>query len=226
MCGRIAASISGADQLMEQFLLRILNVEIIERYNVAPGQQVLAIVQSRQGHREAASLRWGLIPEWAKEAAVGYKMINARAETVADKPAYRTALRTKRCIIPASGFYEWRRSGKQKTPYYFYLRSQQLMALAGLWAEWRCPTDGQIIRSFTILTTTPNVLVQPMHDRMPVLLDQDGVDIWLDHTKVDIPLLQQLFRPFPADAMDAYPVSSYVNSPANEGPECIARVAV
>jgi putative SOS response-associated peptidase YedK len=225
VCGRIASNISGADQLIAQFLLDSLNFNITPRYNIAPSQDVLTVVQNGVGLREAVMLRWGLIPSWAKEAGIGNKMINARCETVAEKVGFRYALRERRCIIPATGFYEWQRAGSGKTPYHFRLRSGALMGLAGLWEEWHGP-DGNVIRSFTIITTSANSLVAPMHNRMPVLLSLEQRELWLDHSQFDLPLITSLMQPYSTDEMEAYPVSSYVNSPRNEGPECIERVAV
>jgi putative SOS response-associated peptidase YedK len=224
MCGRIASNISGADQLIAQFLLNQLSLDIVPRYNVAPSQPVLNIIQDANANRVANYMRWGLIPSWAKDAAIGYKMINARGETVTEKPSYRAALRRRRCIIPATGFYEWERKGKQKTPYHFYLRSGELMALAGLWETWISPA-GEEVLSFTIITTSANELLRPIHDRMPVLLGKEQVEIWLDHSNYDQELLTSLLAPYPAERMAAYQVSAYVNSPANEGPECIEPVA-
>ncbi|HHT27249.1 MAG TPA: SOS response-associated peptidase [Firmicutes bacterium] len=224
MCGRIASNISGADQLIAQFLIDQPSLDILPRYNIAPSQPVLNIIQDEIARRTATFMRWGLIPSWAKDAAIGNRMINARGETVAEKPAYRSALRRRRCIIPATGFYEWERKGKVKTPYHFYLRSGELMALAGLWETWISPAGDEVL-SFTIITTAANELLRPIHDRMPVLLGREQVEIWLDHSHYDQALLTSLLVPYPPERMAAYQVSTYVNSPANEGPKCIAPVA-
>jgi putative SOS response-associated peptidase YedK len=225
MCGRIASNISGADQLIEQFQLQdLLDVDIFPRYNVAPRQQVLAVVQDEQGGRKAVNLRWGLVPSWAKEEAIGYRMINARCETVATKPAFRNAFRYRRCVIPASGFYEWRRAGKQKEPYFVRLRSGKLMALAGLWEVWHGAEPPLL--TTTIITTGANAMVAPIHDRMPVILSAAGVDQWLDHSTFDLPLLTTLMQPYPAEELEAYRVSPLVNSPKNDVPECMAPLAV
>ena len=225
MCGRIASNISGAEQILEQFGLRSLSVDFQPRYNIAPGQDVLAVTQNRQGERQATYLRWGLLPAWAKDPAIANKMINARAETVAEKPSFSLALRHRRCVIPATGFYEWLHHGKQKTPYYLSLESGAPMALAGLWEEWHGP-QALITRSFTVLTTQANSLVEPIHNRMPVIVRPEMLDAWLDHSVYDLPLLTQMMQPYPAEGMSAHAVSDLVNSPQHDVPACIAPVAV
>lgn len=193
------------------------------RFNVAPSQPVPVVrlaPQQPQPQRELVWLRWGLIPSWAKDPAIGNRMINARAETVAEKPAYRAALRRRRCLVAADGFYEWQRTGKRKQPYFIRMRDDRPFALAGLWEAWEGP-DHSSIESCTLLTTEPNELLRPIHDRMPVILAADDYPRWLDPAAEEPGRLAPLLRPYPGGEMVAGPVSTFVNSPANEGPKCI-----
>jgi len=196
------------------------------RFNIAPSQPV-AVVRLAPGlhdsRRELVQLRWGLIPSWAKDPAMGNRMINARAETVAEKPAFRAALRRRRCLIPADGFYEWQRTGGQKQPYFIHLRDDRPFAFAGLWEAWEGP-DHAAVESCTILTTGPNELILPIHNRMPVILAPDAYQLWLDPALQQPGQLEDLLVPYPADEMTAQPVSTYVHSPAGEGPKCIQPV--
>jgi len=167
----------------------------------------------RTGQRELTFLNWGLVPSWAKDVGIGSKLINARAETLAQKPAFRAAFRSRRCLIPADGFYEWKKKSKQ--PYFIARKDGRPVAIAGLWEHWESP-DGSVIESFTIITTRPNELVKSIHDRMPALLPEDAWDGWLD-PDADLGELQSaLLTLFPADELDAWPVSSRVNSPAHD----------
>lgn len=225
MCGRYSLT-EALDVIVRHFLIQHVGPEVEAvygpSYNVAPSQQVL-VIGLRQGARAAAMHRWGLIPGWAKDPSIGYKMINARAETVHERPAYRTPFRHRRCLIPADSLYEWKRDGKKKQPYRFLMRDEAPFAFAGLWDEWRAP-DGQAIRSCTIITTEPNELIAPVHNRMPVILPPEAYDEWLDpSTEPD--RLHALLVPYPADRMKSYPVSTRVNSPANNDPELILPIA-
>jgi putative SOS response-associated peptidase YedK len=167
-------------------------------------------------------LRWGLIPPWATDAAVGARMINARAESVADKPAYRRPFREKRCLIPSDGFYEWQHRGARKQPFFIRLKEQPkgLFAMAGLWESWQSAA-GDRVESFTIVTTAANEVVRPVHDRMPLILDPKQYDAWLDPAVKDPAALQPLLQPFPAERLVAVPVGTLVNDPQNDGPQCI-----
>lgn len=219
MCGRFTLTASG-QVLMEELGLISIPEDYRPRYNVAPGQLILAARDGDAG-RKGAMLKWGLVPSWAKDPSIGYKMINARSETVAEKPSFRRAFDQRRCIIPADGFYEWRKDGKQKIPMRFRLRDGRPFAFAGLWEAWRPPDgEGETLFTCTILTTAANELVQPVHDRMPVILAQESLDLWLDR---DVPGegVVSLLRPYPAREMEAYEVSPRVNSVANEDPELI-----
>ena len=192
------------------------------RYNIAPTQEVLTVVGGEK--RRGGFMRWGLIPHWAKDLKIGSRMINARAETVAEKPSFRTALQRRRCLVLADGFYEWQRDGKNKRPMRIVMRSGEPFAFAGLWETWRDP-EGAVIPSCTIITTTPNDLLKPIHNRMPVILCRDLEDFWLDESVDDPAALTSVLTPYPDDAMEAYEVSSLVNSVANRGPEVLTPVA-
>lgn len=186
------------------------------RYNVAPTQPVPVV--RNLGPRPLEWLRWGLIPAWAKDASIGSRLINARAETLAEKPAFRSALRTRRCVILADGFYEWAVRGSGKQPFYFHRPDGHPFALAGLWETWR-PPDGAELLTCTIITTEANATVAPIHDRMPVIVDTDAVDAWL--APGEIAGWATLLQPCPADVLAAYPVSTLVNRPALDDPRCL-----
>lgn len=190
-------------------------------YNVAPSQKVPA-VRAADRHREMVLLSWGLIPSWAKETRVGYRMINARAETVADKPAYRAAFRRRRCLIPADGFYEWQQTGTGKQPWYIHMKQGGVFAFAGLWEHWE--GKDEVVESCSIIVTEANASVRPVHDRMPVIIDPPDYELWLDPKIQQADVLNSLLRPYPADEMIAYPVSKRVNSPANNDARCIEAV--
>jgi putative SOS response-associated peptidase YedK len=194
------------------------------RYNVAPSQSVAVVRQDAvRPVRLLSQMRWGLIPSWAKDATGGFKMINARAETAADMPAFREPLRLRRCLIPADGFYEWKREGKEKLPYCFTLADEAVFAFAGIWDEWRSP-QGPVITTCSMFTTTPNRLMQDIHDRMPVILERDAYDVWLDPGLQKVKELQPLLKPYPAEAMRRYRVSQRVNQVKNDDPECVAAI--
>ncbi len=192
------------------------------RFNIAPSQPVAVVRLAPQPstQRELAWLRWGLIPSWAKDPTIGNRMINARAETVAEKPAYRAAMRRRRCLLPADGFYEWQKVGRTKRPHFIRMKDDRPFALAGLWETWEGP-DHSRIESCTVLTTEPNELVRLIHDRMPVILDPTDYEPWLDPTMQNMDELVPLLHPYPSDRMKADAVSTLVNSPANDEPRCI-----
>ena len=219
MCGRFTLGATATD-LAAQFNLATVPTWT-PRYNIAPTQEVLVVVQpSLQGSREARLHRWGLVPSWAKDPAIGNRLINARAETVASKPAFRRAFKERRCLVLADGFYEWHKEGARKQPYHIRLRDGRPFAFAGLWEHW----EGQeaAIDSCTLLTTTPNEVMRPLHDRMPVILSATEYDQWLECRGQDVEPLHAILRPYPGDDLIAYPVSTRVNNPANETPECLA----
>lgn len=194
------------------------------RYNIAPTQDILSIRRTDDG-REAVLLKWGLIPSWAKDASMGAKLINARSETVMEKPSFREAFKKRRCIIPADGFYEWQRTGGRKQPYFFRMQDEHPFGFAGLWERWK-GADDQVINSCTILTTEANEILQSVHDRMPVILHPDNYELWLDVDMRKLDLVRELLRPFPASEMMAYPVSASINSPLNQGAQLIERAAL
>ena len=194
------------------------------RYNIAPTQPVLT-VRREYGKkvRRFSTMRWGLIPHWAKDMAIGNRTLNARSETVTKLPAFRDAILNKRCLIPADGFYEWRAMGRVKQPFCFEVGEGDVFALAGLWDQWGSP-EGEVIESCTILTTTPNCLVADMHDRMPVIVPADKYEIWLDPDVNDFEAIRDILKPYDADQMRRYPVSTKLNNSRNEGAEAAAPV--
>ncbi|WP_019123730.1 SOS response-associated peptidase [Brevibacillus massiliensis] len=221
MCGRFSLFANPLD-FMSEFEIDQLPFDWNPRYNIAPGQMIPAVIADG-GKRRAGQLRWGLVPSWAKDEKIGYKMINARAETLQEKPAFRRLFEKKRCIIPADGFYEWKQLDKGKQPMRITLKDDGLFAFAGLFDTWTSPA-GENVHSCTIITTKPNELVAEIHDRMPVILKKEDVGTWLDRERYDTDLLQSLLVPYDAEQMMAYPVASTVNSPKNDLPECIEEV--
>ena len=224
MCGRYTQS-KSAEIIARAF--QIDNVSDIEpRYNIAPTQSVLTVLQpSASANRQGKMLHWGLIPSWAKDRKMASKLINARAETVAEKPAFRSAFRKRRCLVVADGFYEWQQqeNKKQKQPFYFRLSDGEPFAFAGLWEHWQDAT-GEEIESCTVLTTEANDLMRPIHNRMPVILEPKNYDLWLDSEATKLELLQPLLHPYPTEEMTAYPVSTVVNKPVNDSAECINSI--
>jgi putative SOS response-associated peptidase YedK len=198
----------------------------VGRWNIAPSQDVIVVAnRAESGSYEAEAMRWGLVPFWAKDPAIGNKMINARAETLADKPAFRKCLERRRCIIPADGFYEWRKSsdGKIKVPLYIRMKDGHPFAFAGLWETWR-DEKGELLKSCTVITTGPNELMSTIHDRMPVILPREGVLDWLDPQPRSAEEMAAWLKPYPAEEMEAFPVGRNVNNPKNEGRELITCV--
>lgn len=215
MCGRFSLTVNEAE-LNEFFETAGGDAPYEARYNCAPTQMLAVITNEKL--RQLSYFRWGLIPGWAKDPSIGNKMINARAETITEKPSYKTALRARRCLVPADAFYEWKQNG-DKVPYRIYLKNSRLLAFAGLWDRWRTP-DGNEISSFTIITTGANRFMQPIHNRMPVILRREDEQLWLGSDNAAE--LLELLRPYPDEEMEAYPVSKLINSAANDFPEVIA----
>ncbi|KAA3664236.1 MAG: SOS response-associated peptidase [Chloroflexi bacterium] len=222
MCGRFAL-ISDTETLIDEFGVAPETLTAlppsVPRYNVAPTQPVAAIRLNPNKKRELTFFQWGLIPSWAKDIKMGSRMINARGETVAEKPSFRAAFKRRRCIIPADGFYEWQKLSSRKQPMYIHQANGAPFALAGLWEMWRSP-DGDALQTCTIITTTPNELMAPIHNRMPVILEREDFDMWLDPGDCPEQGLH-LIRPFPSEKMAAHPVSTFVNRPINDAPQCI-----
>ena len=219
MCGRYTLA-TPVGRLAEEFAFDSSSKDFRTSYNVAPTQQVPAVL-AEGGARRLEMLRWGLVPSWADDPGIGARMINARSETAPEKPSFRSAFRRRRCLIPADGFYEWKRENGGKQPYYFHMREGRPFAFAGLWENWN--KDGEI-RSCTILTTTANDVVEEVHERMPVILPRDHYDAWLD-PEAEGEEVAGLLVPYPGDDLEAYPVSRFVNSPGNDDPRCIEPAA-
>jgi putative SOS response-associated peptidase YedK len=224
MCGRYR--LSRRKQIIEEHFDAVSGEQDWSpRYNVAPTQPVPAIRQNpKEPVRELSLLRWGLIPSWSKDSSGAARMINARSETVDTLPAFRDALKSRRCLIPADGFYEWQRTGRTKQPYCFEVNNGELFAFAGIWDRWK-DGGGNWIRTCSILTTTPNAVTSAIHDRMPVILDPGHYDLWLDPGMKDAKAATELLRPFDARLMTCYPVSSRVNLVTNDDEECSRPVA-
>lgn len=223
MCGRFSLA-ADASELQAAFPGFFVPEQVSPRYNVAPTQPILAIPNNIE--KRADIFVWGLIPSWSKDPTIGVRMINARAEGLAEKPSFRGPYRYKRCIIPVTGFYEWKKNPeeKTKTPYNICMQGGGVFGLAGLWDEW-LSSDGSIVRSCTIITTTPNPLMAQLHDRMPVILAPQDYSTWLDPKPVKPGELDGLLKPYPQQHMAAYAVSTLVNSASNDSPVCVQAVA-
>lgn len=228
MCGRYAfyTPIEAVTRLFG--VSEVHAAGVAPRYNIAPTQEVPIVRvsafhgegEAHQPVRELALARWGLVPFWAKDATIGHRMINARGETVASKPAFRAAFRKRRCLVPADGFFEWQKTVSGKQPWYIHATGGEPLALAGLWELWEPPDDGAPLASCAIITTRANEFMRPLHDRMPVVLDAAGRDAWLDAGSSS-DTLQSLLAPAPEAALEAWPVSRRVNSPFNEDPSLV-----
>lgn len=218
MCGRF--TLTETDKIKSDYDINIQGLNLVPRFNIAPAQDIPVIVSPGK----LMLLKWGLIPYWAKDPAVGSKLINARAETLEERPSFKYPLRQRRCLVLADGFYEWQQTGRTKIPYRIALHDRPLFTFAGLWDTWRSPA-GSTISTCSIITTTPNSLMQPLHHRMPVILPRGAEKLWLDSNIKDVQLLKNLLVPYPAELMRAYQVSSRVNSPKNDDPQCIEPVA-
>jgi putative SOS response-associated peptidase YedK len=223
MCGRYR--LSRRKQVVEEYFdCGLDEPDWSPRFNIAPTQPIPVIRQNpKEPVRELSLVRWGLIPSWAKDSSIAAKMINARSETAGIKPAFCDALKSRRCLIPADGFYEWSRTGKTKQPYCFEVNDGQLFAFAGLWDRWKEPS-GNCVTTCSILTTTPNAVTSAVHDRMPVILDPDSYDLWLDPGMRDVGTASDLLRPYDARLMRCYPISTRINHVANDDEECSAPV--
>lgn len=221
MCGRFTL-FAEFEEIIERFHIEAtISKELYNpNFNVAPSHSVLSVINDGCKNR-LGYLKWGLIPPWAKDKKIGYKMINARAETVSEKPSFKHAFQKRRCLVIADSFYEWKKNDdNSKTPMRIKLKSNALFAMAGIWESWRSP-DGETIYSCSVITSTPNSLVKEIHDRMPVILKPSDETKWLDPSIIDPKKLQHLLQPLSEDFMDAYEVSSLVNSPKNNSPQLI-----
>jgi putative SOS response-associated peptidase YedK len=225
MCGRYR--LSRRKQVIEEYFdTGDWQDDWSPRYNVAPTQPVPVIRQNpKEPARELSLMKWGLVPHWAKDSSVAASTINARSETATTKPAFRDPLKFRRCLIPADGFYEWKRMGASKQPYCIEVNNGELFAFAGLWDGWRDPS-GEWTRTCSILTTTPNAVTSYVHDRMPVILAPDSYDLWLDPGMQDVAAISELLKPYDARLMRRYPISSRINHVANDDEECSRLVEV
>jgi putative SOS response-associated peptidase YedK len=223
MCGRFT-QMATWKELVEYFnLVGAKPAEVTPRYNVAPSQQVAVVREDAEGKRHLAFLRWGFIPSWSKDGKIA--PINAMSETVGEKPMFRSAFKKRRCLLAATGFYEWKKVGSKKQPVHFRLRSRHPFGFAGIWETWHT-SEGEEVETCALLTTEPNELVKPVHNRMPVILAPKDYEQWLDPAMLDTAALQTMLDPHAAELMEAVPASDYVNNARHEGPECLAAPAV
>ena len=220
MCGRFTLTVDPADLQESFYWVDFGNANITSRYNIAPTQGVPVV--TNDGSSKLDFFTWGLVPFWAKDPSIGSRMINARAETLTEKPSFKNAFKRRRCLILADGFYEWQKlpGDKSKTPMFIHMKDGKPFAFAGLWEDWHSP-DGSQILSATIITTNPNELMAPIHNRMPVILPESTYEQWLTPGEIDTQNLSALLQPYPAAAMEAYAVSHLVNSPLNDQPSLI-----
>ena len=216
MCGRFAL-LTHAEALIERFGVEEVIKRPEPRYNIAPSQNVTVVVQRET--RQLTEMKWGLIPSWAKDVSIGNRMINARAETVAEKPSFRSAFKKRRCLILADGFYEWQKVGKIKIPTHIRMKDREPFAFAGLYEYWKTKS-GKMLESCTIVTTTPNEIMRPIHHRMPAIISPENEAAWLDPENHDVSKLLSLLQPYNPEQMESFEVSDFVNSPSNQGPLC------
>jgi putative SOS response-associated peptidase YedK len=224
MCGRFTNKAKSKD-IEKEFKVGRKNANLFEpRYNIAPSQMI-DVVFEPESERILSQLKWGLIPHWAKDSDIGNRMINARAETLTEKPSFREAFKSRRCIIPASGFYEWQKTGTgAKQPFYFYLKDKEVFGFAGLWETWIDKQSGEELETCTIITTEANEVLKPVHERMPVILKPESYDEWLDAKEKDTEKLQKFLVPYPAEEMDSHAVSKSVNVPDVDSAELIKPI--
>ncbi|PTL78253.1 SOS response-associated peptidase [Vitiosangium sp. GDMCC 1.1324] len=223
MCGRVTIQTPALAIARELSLTGVRTALDRPRYNLAPTQLMPVVIND--GAHMLDAYRWGLIPSWAKEASIGSKLINARGETVAEKPSFRSALKRRRCLVIVDGWFEWKQSTKPKTPYLFRRKDGRPMTFAGLWEEWTAPDTGEVLRTCTVITTGPNALMAPIHDRMPVILSPETRELWLSPQPQEATVLQPLLVPNENEPLEAWEVARVVNSPTNDVPACIERVA-
>jgi len=225
MCGRYALTASP-EQLMILFELLQVTFELVPRYNLAPTQFAPVAHLGNDGLRTLTPMSWGLVPRWAKDRSIGSRLINARSETVAEKPAFRTAFRQRRCLVPADGFYEWQRTEAGKQPYFIHRADHSPLVMAGLWENWHHPNGQESLQTFTILTTHSNRFLSQLHDRMPVFIDHDRFDDWLDGDAIDEKSRATFLSPAAEDLLAMHPVSTRVNSPTHDEPTLIEPIAL
>ncbi|MFW9846629.1 MAG: SOS response-associated peptidase [Candidatus Thorarchaeota archaeon] len=220
MCGRFNF-LTHKKAVQERYGVTDIDFDIVPRYNISPNQKIATVIQDP--NLRMVEMRWGFIPHWAKDQKIGYKMINSRAEKVASSRVFKSSFQKKRCLIPATGFYEWQKVGKVKKPMHIRFRSRNIFSMAGIYSRWKSPKD-TVVLSCSILTTEPNDLLESIHNRMPVILPREEEAQWLSPDLQDIEVLQDLLVPYKEEGMEAYEVSTYVNSPNNAGPMCTMPV--
>jgi putative SOS response-associated peptidase YedK len=223
MCGRFTLTKSLAE-IEEHFAVEHTSIEGVNRvrYNIAPGQNILTVIHDGKKNR-LGPLRWGLVPSWARDKKIGSKLINARAETIQEKASFKSAFTKRRCLIISDGFYEWKKENGSKQPYRIHLQHERLFAFAGLWEKWRSP-QGENLFTCTIITTEPNSVMKQIHNRMPVILRREAEQSWINPATRNPGFLQQLLKPYPAEQMDMYAVSTGVNNPRYDEPELIQPI--
>jgi len=225
MCGRFALKTNP--KKLAQTIKAVMepNLEALEpRYNIAPSSTV-PVIRYQQNQRVMEALKWGLVPSWAKDPSIGFKLANARADSVAEKLSFRTAFKNQRCLVPVDGFYEWNQTTKPKQPHYFFMKNGEPFFLAGLWEFWSEKYGkGGSLTTFTLITTEANAVLSPIHDRMPVILDPENFETWLDPNNHDVEGLKKLLKPYDASRMSTHPVSTFVSNARNEGPQCLEAI--
>lgn len=222
MCGRFSLTLDILE-LQEAFPWVDFGFDFKSRYNIAPSQYSPVVPNNTE--KKAQLFRWGLIPPWAKDPKISYKMINARAETLAEKPSYRKAYQQQRCLVLADGFYEWKKEGKSKAPFFIRMKSGLPFAFAGIWEKWQAPNQ-EIVFSFSVITTKPNSMLASIHQRMPVILPSSAYDLWLDSKIQSSDSLNKVLQPYPSNDMEIIQVSRIVNSPSNDSSECIKPIVL
>ncbi|MDR4507390.1 MAG: SOS response-associated peptidase [Candidatus Brocadiaceae bacterium] len=224
MCGRFV--LDDIDDILSRYRITEstdVKGKITPHYNIAPSQHIPVIYKDEHRENKIEFMKWGLVPFWAKDPKIGYRMINARAETLTQKPSFKHILKTKRCLIPSSGFYEWEKTDKQKVPYYIGIKNSRIFSFAGLFDIWK-DSDGNELKTFTIITTDANKTLKPIHDRMPVILGKESEENWLDTSIQDFDVLAEMLRPYHDDQMIVHKVSREVNNPRNDNPQLIREV--
>lgn len=224
MCGRYTNN-AELEDIEKEFRVNLTESESKPSYNVAPAQEIDAVL-SQDSKTILTELKWGLVPSWAKDPGIGNRMINARGETLGEKPSFREAFKKRRCIIPATGFYEWKKGKDGKQPYYFFLPDKPIFGFAGLYEEWTDKETGELLETCTIITTEANDVLKPVHDRMPVILSSENYSLWLDEKINDTDRLQKLIAPYSPKEMKAYPVSKSVNIPDVNSADLIKSISL
>jgi putative SOS response-associated peptidase YedK len=222
MCGRFTQK-AERKTIEKEFAVKIDQDKLFRTsYNIAP-TQIIGAIRTIEGIREYANLKWGLIPSWSKDDSFAAKLINARAETLAEKASFRDAYKKRRCLIPATGFYEWKKTADGKQPHYFFMKEKEAFGFGGLWEEWLDKESGELVETCTIITTEANEILQPIHERMPVIIGQKDYKNWLDEKENNPDKLKDFLKPFSADKMSSHTVSKAVNTPTNNSPELIVN---